>query len=299
MFKARLASGVVLAAVVAATFLLSGWPGAIIFTVFIAGLAYVATWEFHIICNGFGYPGYKRLTSTFAVLLVVADSCGGIIGHMAGCAHAPEAFEAGVLTLFLVLGFRQVFRHEMKPASILQFFVSLAALIYICWTLGFIPKLFFCSGLGQEGRWLAFFLVAVTKAGDIGAYTVGSLTARRPQGNHKIMPAVSPKKSWEGMWGGMLFSVGMAVLLVWACGGSLLLNGKPVVGFAGAVGWGLFAAILGFWGDVAESALKRAANVKNSGVLPGLGGVLDVLDSLILVTPFFYAYVRLAGTWSG
>lgn len=294
MFRARLVSGLLLAAAFAATFFMEGWSGAIVFSIFIAFLAYVGAKEFLFLCSSFGYPGYPKLTGLFAVLLIAADAAGGILGSVTGGTYAAEAFEAFVLTLFLVLGFRQVFRNAMKPASIMQLFISLAGLIYICWTLGFIPKLFFSAGLGMEGRWLAFFLVAVTKAGDIGAYTVGMITSKRPGGNHKVMPSVSPKKSWEGFIGGTVFGLAVALLLVWRSGGALLLDSKPVVGYGGAVGWALFFAVLGFWGDVAESALKRAANVKNSGALPGLGGVLDVLDSLILVTPFFYAYVRLA-----
>jgi phosphatidate cytidylyltransferase len=108
------------------------------------------------------------------------------------------------------------------------------------------------------------------------------------------MPSISPKKSWEGFVGGLAASLLVAWLLVGVWGDRFTYGGVPVLGRGSALFWGFFCAVLGLWGDVAESALKRAAQAKNSGIVPGFGGVLDLLDSLVLVAPFFYAYVVLA-----
>ncbi len=121
------------------------------------------------------------------------------------------------------------------------------------------------------------FLVLVTKSMDTGGYIAGMLSARYlPGGNHKIWPSVSPKKSWEGLAGGIALSLGVAFALRaadWAPTGY-------------GTGWFILAAVVlaigSFFGDLTESAVKRATNVKDSaGYIPGMGGVFDVLDSFI------------------
>lgn len=292
MLRWRLLSTAVLVPLLALALLWEGWGGALVFTLLCMAGAPLAVGEFLELAARAGHPGLPRFTRRFAVLLLLAVGLVPVLVDGTVRLNA-EALEAIVLGAFLVLGFRHVLHDPDRTGAVQRILVSVAGLVYVCWTLGFVPKLYFAAGLEREGRWLAFFLIAVTKAGDIGAYTVGMLTARLPGGNHKIMPAVSPKKSWEGLAGGVAACVGMALLLAWRWPERFAYEGVPVLGAWSAAGWGFFAAVLGFWGDVAESALKRAAGVKNSGVVPGFGGVLDVLDSLILVAPFFYAYVVL------
>ena len=121
------------------------------------------------------------------------------------------------------------------------------------------------------------FLALVTKAMDTGGYIFGLLSNRiLPGGNHKIAPSFSPKKSWEGFFGGMLFSVGVALLL-------FKFKLQPfTMGLGMTALAGVVLAVGSFAGDLTESALKRAAGVKDSGnYIPGMGGVFDVLDSFI------------------
>lgn len=121
------------------------------------------------------------------------------------------------------------------------------------------------------------FLVLVTKSMDTGGYIFGLLSNKwLPGGNHKIVPSISPKKSWEGFFGGIAFSVGVALLL-WK------FNWQPfTMGVWMTVISGVVLALGSFAGDLTESALKRAAGVKDSAnIIPGMGGVFDVLDSFI------------------
>lgn len=115
--------------------------------------------------------------------------------------------------------------------------------------------------------------IATAKLGDAGAYFVG-----RQWGRHRLAATVSPKKTIEGALGGLVASVLIAVLLAW------LLDVAGSVGF-----WMLFGLLVGAvaqLGDLVESALKRAANVKDSATLfPQFGGVLDMADSLLLSAP--------------
>ena len=121
---------------------------------------------------------------------------------------------------------------------------------------------------------LLFFVIAVSKSMDTGGYIAGMLSARLlPGGNHKIAPSISPKKSWEGFFGGLLLAVGVALLLCQLC--------QPASWWQAAV-FGVVLGIGSFFGDLTESALKRAAGIKDSGSwIPGMGGAFDVADSLI------------------
>jgi phosphatidate cytidylyltransferase len=136
--------------------------------------------------------------------------------------------------------------------------------------------------------------VAVTKFTDTGAFALGTLTARLPGGNHKLAPRLSPKKSWEGLLGGILAGALVAELFVLLCPQRLLFLGMRVLDWRTALAMGIVFALVGLVGDLLESALKRAAGVKDSGHIPGLGGALDILDSLIPVAPLFYLYVLFA-----
>ncbi|HEY2017370.1 MAG TPA: phosphatidate cytidylyltransferase [Bryobacteraceae bacterium] len=134
----------------------------------------------------------------------------------------------------------------------------------------------------QNPHWLLYALV-VNWAGDAGAYYVG-----RKFGRHKMAPRVSPQKSWEGA----AASVVTAVLVA----GAYVLKFVPGISIAAAVALTVAANAAGQLGDLAESAMKRGAHVKDSGaLLPGHGGFLDRVDSTLFALPVIYAYVKLVG----
>ncbi len=134
----------------------------------------------------------------------------------------------------------------------------------------------------ERGAWLVLYLILVTKLGDVGAYAVGNLFGR-----HTLIPRISPRKTVEGFVGAVLFSAAAA----WAAQPMLMgqrLFGMPVNGLL-TVLLGLTLGVIGQLGDLAESLLKRDCQVKDTGTLmPGLGGVLDVIDSLLFTAPLFY-----------
>jgi len=298
MLRQRLITGFSLAAVVLVSFLCPGWVGATIFLVLASAIVALAIREFFALAQPICGPGFPRLTTGYALLCVFASAAGA-----AGL--FPEwlrngAGEAAGMFAFLLAGFFCVFRQPGDWREALQrLFTSIACVVYLCWTLTFIPRLYYSAGVAMEGRYLVLFAILVTKMADVGAYTAGMLTARRPQGNHKLVPSISPKKSWEGLIGGTVFSAAVAALYVWRWGDTLKLNGVPVMNMGIAVAFGVAASLLGLVGDLAESCLKRAADAKDSGTIPGLGGALDILDSLIVVIPAFYAYVHLCAAAGG
>ncbi|MBS1368526.1 MAG: phosphatidate cytidylyltransferase [Lentisphaeria bacterium] len=169
-----------------------------------------------------------------------------------------------------------LFRKEKK--EILELSLSSAGILM----LGGIPvaALSMIYFTGGQGPVTLFFVMMVTKSMDTGGYIFGMLSGKYlPGGNHKIVPSISPKKSWEGTVGGVVLSVGVSLLFYW-------LFCSRRMGINAPLGWyiaaGVFFALGSFAGDLTESALKRTCGVKDSGHwIPGMGGAFDVLDSFI------------------
>ena len=143
--------------------------------------------------------------------------------------------------------------------------------------------------LSYLDKWLLLALFVLIWVNDTGAYCVGSLTAKRPNGNHKMTPHISPKKSWEGLFGGVFFAMVAAVILYYCGWFEGIGSHRYVLLFAL-----IFAALTSFFGtmgDLMESLFKRSIGVKDSGrFLPGHGGVLDRFDSILLASPVITSY---------
>ena len=137
-------------------------------------------------------------------------------------------------------------------------------------------------------KWLLLALFVLIWVNDTGAYCVGSLTAKRKNGNHKMIPHVSPKKSWEGLFGGVAFTIGAAYILYHFGWFDEILVGQ--YGKLVAVIFALTVSTFGTLGDLMESLMKRSVGVKDSGkFMPGHGGVLDRFDSILLAGPIVTA----------
>lgn len=138
--------------------------------------------------------------------------------------------------------------------------------------------LFYLRAMDAEhGAWLVVYLILVTKMGDAGAYVIGNLIGR-----HILMPRISPRKTIEGFVGAVLVS-GLTAMFA----RPMLVSMEITAPLAFLLG--IFLGVCGQLGDLAESLLKRDCQVKDSGTsVPGLGGVLDVMDSLLFTAPLFY-----------
>lgn len=144
------------------------------------------------------------------------------------------------------------------------------------------------AGMGSMG-WV-LFVVLLTEVDDIAQALIG-----RQVGRHRMVPGVSPGKTWEGFLGGCVVTVVLAMALgPWLT--SLANSGEWWWGLLLSAGAGLLLSVVGFLGDINISALKREAGRKDSGsLLPGMGGVLDRVDSLTFTAPAIYYY----GWWLG
>ena len=215
-------------------------------------------------CSMLDRSGRKSfvLPAALAVWLLAA---GIRLGNVVPAAYIGAVILFGAL---LIAGCGTVL--SMKTDNLERLFNSAAVVVLLVPSFILLLQSYF---LPPAGYWL-IFLCLVTKATDTGGYIVGTLTAKLPGGNHKIAPQVSPKKSWEGLIGGMLLSLAVS----WAF---YAFGSAPA-----ALWWHIVAAVVlslgSFFGDLTESAIKRLCNIKDSGsFVPGMGGAFDVLDSFI------------------
>ena len=192
-------------------------------------------------------------------------------------------FEVVFLILF-VLGLCLLqFLSKSNTKGILAISTTLFGLMYVPWLLNFIQKIYFFPGLAGDGKFYVFYFILVTKFSDTGAYAVGSLI-----GKHKMIPRVSPGKTWEGFGGAIVVSTGASLLFAHLAGPRL-----AGMNWQHAVILGVVLSTAAVVGDLIESIFKREAGVKDSGsFFPGIGGILDLLDSLLFNAPLMYLYLR-------
>jgi phosphatidate cytidylyltransferase len=196
-------------------------------------------------------------------------------------------FETGFLILFVLgLCVRQ-FVSKSNTAGLVAISTTLFGLMYVPWLFNFIQKINFfpfASGSPAEaGKFFLLYFILITKFSDMGAYAVGSLI-----GKHKMIPRISPGKTWEGFGGAILVSTGASLAFVYFFGAKMV-----GMNYLHAVILGVILSITAVIGDLIESLFKREAGVKDSGSLfPGIGGILDLLDSLLFNAPIMYLYLR-------
>ena len=204
--------------------------------------------------------------------------------------HGPENcydFELLVLVLFLMTIFgRQMFRGaDNDPLRAMGYTVF--GLLYIPWLFSFLTKIIYLTPTlenGQTtGQYYVLYLVAVTKFSDMGAYVFGSLFGRTP-----FAPHISPKKTWEGFFGALFSSL---LCSYWMF--ALMPEKLSAFRFSDITILGLVLGFAAVVGDLAESIVKRGAHTKDSSaMLPGIGGTLDLIDSILFTAPILFFYMR-------
>lgn len=193
--------------------------------------------------------------------------------------------------LFLYMIVRPVielYTKEANPVRSIAF--SYMAHIYITLPLVFLPGIITFAHWSNpaSGSALMLAMFIMIWLSDTGAYLVGSAI-----GKHKLFPRISPAKSWEGFVGGVVFAT-LSGLLAYYAFPDLFSQFSPLI----LCGMGFTVAIFSTWGDLIESLIKRSTGVKDSGrLLPGHGGMLDRIDSLLLVIPATEVYLFLANTF--
>jgi phosphatidate cytidylyltransferase len=215
----------------------------------------------HIVRSMGAEPFRPAALAAGAVLIVTSVPMGG--------------FLIGFLVLLMVLTLQQS-RHEVALIAVAS---TLFALAYTCGPFALARRLH-----DMSPHWL-FAALLVNWVGDAAAMYVGKAVGR-----HKLAPSISPGKTWEGAIASFVLGS--------AAGTAYLLHFEPFAGSAAfLLGFSVVANVAGQLGDLAESVLKRGANIKDSGgLLPGHGGMLDRMDGALFAFPATYLYL-VASTW--
>lgn len=286
VFIRRTASTLGLWGLVVAIFI-SGYSWA--FLALIGALSVIATIEyFHMVkaAKVECFPRFGLLVGLLYTGLLYSE-------FLRGTSEVPFTLDAAAIFIATAGAFALQLRkptHGLETLTGVAF--NLLGFVYIAFLFNFTARVTFMvrpptevvGQVGQHGAFLLLWLLAVTKFTDMGAYITGSLIGR-----HKMIPHVSPGKTWEGFGGAIVFSQ------LSACGLYALFPQQlyffkswPHVALLG-----LILAVLAVIGDLAESIVKRALGAKDSGkFLPGIGGSLDLIDSICFTAPALYFYLK-------
>jgi len=288
IFFRRLTSTVVLWSVVlAAMFSTNKMVADYFFLAVMLFLAVSGLIEFYGLVEKRGLVCFKGW-GIFGGVLLMFGTFLQVTGHIGtqGSPARVNDFETGFLILFVLgLCLRQFFS-KSNTAGILAISTTLFGLMYVPWLLNFMQKIqffIFPTPLEGTGKFYVLYFILVTKFSDTGAYAVGSLI-----GKHKMIPRISPAKTWEGFGGAIVVSTLASLTFTHFLGDKMSgMNWKH------AVILGVVLSVSAVVGDLIESLFKREAGVKDSGNLfPGIGGILDLLDSLLFNAPIMYLYLR-------
>jgi phosphatidate cytidylyltransferase len=282
-FFPRLLSSLVLWSLVL-LIIFKGYP--LLFCLTITLVSSVALWEFYTLLEKAGHPSFKFL-GVFAGCILI--SFGWFFARNSQWIELRHVEELIVILLVLGVFFRQL-PQRGNPKPIETMTNTVFGILYIPWLLNFMTKLTYLdvpNVVGSEGgRFFVLYLILITKFSDVGAYVVGSLFGR-----HKMIPRISPNKTWEGAVGAVLVPLGLSVAMYYAqfdWFNSLHFTLRD------AILLGVLFGFVAMIGDLAKSLIKRQAQVKDSGkFIPGIGGALDLVDSLLFTAPIFYLYLRL------
>lgn len=285
VFLNRLASTLFLWAVVlGGLFSGNATVSSLVFLVVMMVLVVTGLLEFYNMAQHRGLPCYRELGVVAGGLLFFGTwlHAAGYLGINDSPSRVNDFETIFVIVFVLGLCVRQ-FVEKNNSQGIVTMAVTLFGLMYVAWLLNFVQKIFSFADPRVEGAYYIVFFIIVTKFSDMGAYLVGSMI-----GKHKMIPRISPGKTWEGFFGAIVISTGGAV-------GFAHLFRDHMVGMTAmhAAILGVILSLAAVIGDLIESLMKREAGVKDSGsYFPGIGGILDLLDSLLFNAPLMYLYLR-------
>lgn len=197
-------------------------------------------------------------------------------------AKAPDSLSIILILFVIFLLITQTFRFQKDFSKMLAGVgVTLLGVLYIVFLGGFLVsmRVGFETVPGLSSKLLLYFFL-VTMGSDVGAYFIGKGIGKR-----KLIPNVSPNKTWEGFIGGILLAIGFAALSTFLF--------FPELPYEVSIPLAIVMALVGVGGDLAESAMKRGSKTKDAAsILPGHGGLLDRLDSLLFNAPILYYFAR-------
>ncbi len=241
--------------------------------------------EFYQMVRRMGLDPFDKVGMTLGALVMLAPHYAGIL-----LPAAPELAAPGTILAAAVVVFALRILGERQPHNRVETLAwSLFGLLYVPFMLSFLVRIAIMPGPDpKSGLLLMIWVIAVSKFCDVGALLSGMAFGR-----HKMAPGISPKKTWEGAVGGVLISAGVGATLAHFLGRYYPDNFTPLLAALIAAP----VAVLAIVSDLIESVIKRRADTKDTGqAIPGIGGMFDLSDSLILTAPAGYiAFALLHG----
>jgi len=295
MLKHRLISAsVIITSLVLIVMFSRGWTNIFLPTA-VSFIASIGLLEFYYLMEQKGYQPLRKWGVAFSIVYIFVIYFVSLKNFLQIEDLALMPIYLAILTATIIIVARQKIDTALSTLA-----ASLAGFIYVSWLLAFVMRIILWRGAEQmDGRFFFLFFVVVVKSTDTGAYFYGTWF-----GKHKLAPKISPKKTIEGFIGGVVFAAILGAILALTLSSvhpmfvklSEVLfkssNAFFVAGLGVAIGGAL--SILGQFGDLAESIWKRDAKVKDSGsYIPGMGGVLDVIDSLLFSAPAMYLFMKI------
>lgn len=272
-FIIRTLSGAVMLVVVLGSMLLSKWSFIALMGVITIG----GMWEFYRFAEKAGYSPMKALGLFAGAMLFCVGLSASIFFDTAGEATSVMLLVASVSTLILVAPLMficELYRRSTTPIANIA--ISMLGPLYVALPMAMLLVVPMLLGAGEWNPWIMIFYIFIIWANDVFAYLFGITLGR-----HRLFERISPKKSWEGFFGGLLGAVAMGYVAATVLDASVAMW----------MGLALVAAISGVFGDLVESMMKRSIDIKDSGnIIPGHGGWLDRFDALILSAPFVFVY---------
>ena len=285
MFIKRLFSTIILLALFGvAIFAPSPW-NKIVFLLLSTLLTFGLVREICNIVKNLGMDTFENITAWFCTLLILLVNV-----TFSKFSYGPYGGTIlAVIFYLLVFGVALggplfILFSKNSGEKIRKLFNSMGIAVFTLLPILFIFGIYFI-GYERSGRTFNYYFlifVLLTKIGDIGAYVVGTVSNKLMKGgNHKMIPSISPGKSWEGAAGGLIITILLAIGFHYLFPRAIVVGSIPV-----AIVTGILMFFGSMAGDLMESALKRAAGVKDSGTtIPGIGGVFDLVDSLFVTAP--------------
>ena len=272
-FLIRTASGAVMLIVVLGAMLLSKWS----FMALMSVIAIGGMWEFYRFSQKAGYEPMKALGIFTGVVMLCAGLALSMFFDTANSGNALVLLVASIAALVLIVPLMFICELYRKSATpIANIATSLLGALYVALPMALLIVIPMLLGGGEWNPWIMILYIFIIWANDVFAYLFGITLGR-----HRLFERISPKKSWEGFFGGLLGAMAMGWVAAIILGASVPMW----------IGLALVAAISGVFGDLVESLMKRSVDIKDSGnIIPGHGGWLDRFDALILSAPFVFIY---------
>jgi phosphatidate cytidylyltransferase len=242
------------------------------FVLIMAGVVGMALWEFYAIALNKGLHPLRHISIFCSTVYLIAIF---LSTQSPAFALLPRLALLGSL----ILVFARFFMRGDSP--FINIAITFFGMIYLTFPLAYIININY--GFSDGRLWLIYLLI-VTKMTDIGAYIAGKNFGKR-----KITPYISPSKTLEGAFGGFLGAL-LASSALWY--GSKFITLTPALSLTQSLTLGFLFGIVAQFGDLTESLLKRDGNIKDSNSLPGLGGMLDIVDSMVFTAPLLYFFLK-------